>query len=43
MQTRRQKNISPFSNTGEPRPGDVAITVTTALILLVVLVLVAVL
>jgi len=43
METRRQDNTSPFSGTGEPRPGDVAITVLTALILLVVLIVVAVL
>ena len=43
METRRQENRSPFSSTGEPQSGDVAITVLTALILLVVLFVVAVL
>jgi len=43
METQHQGNSSPFSGTGEPRPGDVAITVLTALILLVVLIVVAVL
>jgi hypothetical protein len=43
METRHQGNSSPFSGTGEPRPGDVAITVLTALILLLVLIVVAVL
>ena len=43
METRHQENRSPFSSTGEPRSGDVVITVLTALILLVVLVVVAVL
>ena len=43
METRRQGSPSPFSSTGEPQSGDVAITVLTALILLVVLFVVAVL
>jgi len=43
METRHQGNRSLFSGTGEPRPGDVAITVLTALILIVVLIVVAVL
>jgi hypothetical protein len=43
MDTRRQISMSRFSGTGEPRSGDVAITVLTALILLAVLVVVAVL
>jgi len=43
METRRQQNLSPFSGTGEPRSSDVAITVLTALILIVVLIVVAVL
>jgi hypothetical protein len=43
MDTPHRQNTSPFTTTGEPRPGDVAITVLTALILLVVLVIVAVL
>lgn len=37
MNTRRHQNISPFSGIGEPRRGEVAITVLTALILLVIL------
>jgi hypothetical protein len=41
MFTPHQGNTSPFSGTGEPRRGDVAITVLTALILLVVLIVVA--
>lgn len=43
METRPQGNSSPFSSTDEPRSGDVAITMLTALILLVVLIVVAVL
>lgn len=43
METRHQDHRSPFSGAGEPRSGDVAITVMTAMILLVVLVVVAVL
>ena len=43
MDTQRQMSTSRFSGTGEPRSGDVAITVLTALILLAVLVVVAVL
>jgi hypothetical protein len=43
MDTPHQGTTSHFSGTGEPRSGDVAITVLTALILLVVLVVVAVL
>jgi hypothetical protein len=43
MDTRRPNSLSRFSGTGEPRSGDVAITVLTALILLAVLVVVAVL
>jgi len=43
MESRRQQNLSPFSGTGEPRRSDVAITVLTALILIVVLVFVALL
>ncbi len=43
METRNQHNASPFSSTGEPRPRDVPITVLTALILLFVLVVVALL
>jgi hypothetical protein len=43
METPHQGNNSPFSGTGEPRSGDIAITVLTALILLVVLCVVAVL
>jgi len=43
MGTRKQQTISPYSGSGEPRPADVAITVITALILLVVLIFVAVL
>lgn len=43
MDARQQVSMSRFSGTGEPRPGDVAITVLTALILLVVLIVVAVL
>ena len=41
METPHQGNSSPFSGTGEPRSGDIAITVLTALILLAVLVVVA--
>jgi len=43
MFTPHEGNASPFSGTGEPRSGDVAITVLTALILLVVLIVVALL
>jgi hypothetical protein len=43
METRSQQNLLPFSGTGEPRSGDVAITVLTAMILLIVLAVVAVL
>ena len=43
MESRQEKNQSLFSNTGEPQSGDVAITVLTALILLVILAFVAVL
>jgi hypothetical protein len=43
MEERNQQSLSPFSTTGEPRSGDVAITVLTALILLAVLVVIAVL
>ena len=43
MTTRHRERRSPLSSIGEPQQGDVAITVLTALILLVVLVLVAVL
>ena len=41
MESRQDNNQSLFSNTGEPQSGDVAITVLTALILLVILALVA--
>jgi len=43
METRSERNQSLFSNTGEPQSGDVAITVLTALILLVILAVVALL
>jgi hypothetical protein len=43
METRRERQQSPFSSTGEPQSREVAITVLTALILLVILVIVAVL
>ena len=43
MDTPGHGNTSPFSSNGEPRSGDVAITVLTALILLAVLVVVAIL
>jgi hypothetical protein len=43
VDTQQQISMSRFSGTGEPRSGDVAITVLTALILLAVLVVVAVL
>ena len=43
MEPQRQVKMSRFSGTGEPRSGEVAITVLTALILLVVLIVVAVL
>ena len=42
MDTKRQIIVSRFTGTGEPRSGDVTITVLTALILLAVLVVVAV-
>jgi len=41
MDTGEHTRISRFLGTGEPRSGDVAITVLTALILLVVLIVVA--
>ena len=43
MKTPRQHGTSPFSASGEPRSSDVAITVLTAMILLLVLVVVALL
>ncbi len=43
METPHQGNASPFTGAGEPRSGDIAITVLTAFILLVVLVVVAIL
>ena len=43
MESQKRGTTSPFSSTGEPRSGDVAITVLTALILFVVLIAVAVL
>jgi hypothetical protein len=43
METRHERDLSPFSSTGEPQSGDVAITVLTALILLIVLAVLAVL
>ncbi len=43
MDTPHQGNTPLFSSTGEPRSGDVAITLLTALILLVLLIVVAVL
>lgn len=43
MDTPHRGNTSLFSSTGEPRSGDVAITVLTALILLVILIIIAVL
>lgn len=43
MEPQRQFKMSRFSGTGEPRSGEVAITVLTALILLFVLIVVAVL
>ena len=43
MDAREQISMSRFSGTGEPRSGDVPVTVLTALILLVVLVVVALL
>ena len=43
MESRKRQVMSPYSSSGEPRPGDVAITVITTVILLVVLVVVAVL
>ena len=41
MESQEQGTTSPFSSTDEPRSGDVTITVLTALILLVVLIVVA--
>ena len=41
MHTPPSGNTSPFAGIGEPRRGEVAITVLTALILLLVLVVVA--
>ena len=41
METPRQESPSPSANLGEPRSGDVAITVLTAMILLFVLLVVA--
>jgi hypothetical protein len=43
MDTRQRVSMSRFSGTGEPRSSDVTITVLTALILIVVLIVVAVL
>jgi hypothetical protein len=43
METRHEQDRSLFSNTGEPQSGDIAITVLTALILLIILAVVAVL
>jgi hypothetical protein len=43
METPREEKQPLFSRTGEPQSGDVAITVLTALILLVILAVVAVL
>ncbi len=43
METRHERKQSLFSATGEPQSRDVAITVLTALILLVILAVVAVL
>jgi hypothetical protein len=43
METPREEKRPLFSSTGEPQSGDVAITVLTALILLVILAVVAVL
>lgn len=43
MESRPKRSLSPFSSTGEPQSGDVAITVLTALILLVILAFVALL
>jgi hypothetical protein len=43
MDTGQHTRISRFSGAGEPRSGDVAITVLTALILLIVLAVVAML
>jgi len=42
MDSRRQESTSFISRTGQPRPSDVAITVLTAMILLLILVFVAV-
>lgn len=41
MDTPPSRNTSPFAGIGEPRSGDIAITVLTALILLGVLAVVA--
>lgn len=43
METPQEQNQSLFSNTGEPQSGDVKITVLTALILLFILAVIAVL
>jgi hypothetical protein len=43
VEGQRQVKMSRFSGTGEPRSGEVAITVLTALILLIVLAVLAVL
>jgi hypothetical protein len=43
MDSGQQVRMSRFSGTGEPRSGEVAITVLTALILLIVLAVLAVL
>ena len=43
MDPQQQTLMSRFSNTGEPRSGDVAITVLTAMILLGILIFVALL
>ena len=43
MDTPHQEHTPPFTTNGEPRPSDVAITVLTAFILLLVLMIVAVL
>lgn len=43
MNSGQQDKANLFSSTGEPRPSDVPITVLTALILLIVLMIVAML
>ena len=43
MESRKHQALSPYSSSGEPRSADVAITVITAMILLVILVVVAIL